>query len=213
MPSITFTDLAGLYATALHQSTEETRYYLNGVYVEPYRGEHGHGARLVATDGHRLSVSYDPGAMVSDDTGASVILPIDKSLYRHLTNRKAERAAWDGETLTVFDFNDSPLGMAPCRPIDGTFPDWTRVVPSECSHSSPGIAFDPKLLATYEKIAKAFGEACLHITPNGDGPAWITLGGVKSWHGVLMPMRGDATKHVQLPSWVRGEASAEKMEA
>jgi DNA polymerase III sliding clamp (beta) subunit (PCNA family) len=37
-------------------STEETRYYLNGVHVEPHPVK---GAILVATDGHRMLIAHD----------------------------------------------------------------------------------------------------------------------------------------------------------
>ena len=36
-------------------STEETRYYLNGVYMHVAQGEEGAVLRCVATDGHRLA--------------------------------------------------------------------------------------------------------------------------------------------------------------
>jgi DNA polymerase-3 subunit beta len=36
-------------------STEETRYYLNGVYMHVAEGEDGPVLRCVATDGHRLA--------------------------------------------------------------------------------------------------------------------------------------------------------------
>ena len=51
LPSATL--LAGLEAVAFAMSTEETRYYLNGVYMHPTPD--GTGIRLVATDGHRLA--------------------------------------------------------------------------------------------------------------------------------------------------------------
>src|SRR5271166_6978161 len=42
-------------------STEETRYYLNGVYLHVAEGEQGRVLRAVATDGHRLArVEVDP---------------------------------------------------------------------------------------------------------------------------------------------------------
>lgn len=40
-------------------STEETRYYLNGVHLEPHPCG---GAFMVATDGHRLIVVHDESA-------------------------------------------------------------------------------------------------------------------------------------------------------
>ena len=36
-------------------STEETRYYLNGVYMHVAKGDDGPVLRCVATDGHRLA--------------------------------------------------------------------------------------------------------------------------------------------------------------
>ena len=36
-------------------STEETRYYLNGVYMHAAKGPDGPVLRCVATDGHRLA--------------------------------------------------------------------------------------------------------------------------------------------------------------
>ncbi|MDG4813699.1 DNA polymerase III subunit beta, partial [Hydrogenovibrio sp. 3SP14C1] len=36
-------------------SNEETRYYLNGVYMHVAQGENGPTLRCVATDGHRLA--------------------------------------------------------------------------------------------------------------------------------------------------------------
>jgi DNA polymerase-3 subunit beta len=36
-------------------SNEETRYYLNGVYMHVAQGEDGPVLRCVATDGHRLA--------------------------------------------------------------------------------------------------------------------------------------------------------------
>jgi len=46
-------------------STEETRYYLNGVYMHVAQGAHGPVLRCVATDGHRLAridADLPPGA-------------------------------------------------------------------------------------------------------------------------------------------------------
>ena len=45
-----------LLAAALFVSTEETRYYLNGIYTEPHQAG---GAVCVATEGHGLGCVYD----------------------------------------------------------------------------------------------------------------------------------------------------------
>ena len=53
-------------------STEATRYYLNGFYVErdPVKG-----VRIVATDGHRLVVFHDADGLCLAGQGAIIALP------------------------------------------------------------------------------------------------------------------------------------------
>ena len=45
-----------LWITANFQSTEQTRYYLCGVFIEPA----DEGVTMTATDGHRLVTCHDP---------------------------------------------------------------------------------------------------------------------------------------------------------
>ena len=112
-------------AAALHAvSREETRYYLNGVYF------HGtdDGLRLVATDGHRLmrvDLPVKAGA-------ASAILPTEtvKAFVKI-----AEAAS---EVTLELSASTARLTCGATRLvsklIDGTFPDYGRVTPSEFSH-------------------------------------------------------------------------------
>src|SRR5690554_1106144 len=53
---------------AMFQSTEETRYYLNGVHIEQHQDE---GVFLVATDGHRLLVAHDVSGKI--DGGTAIV--------------------------------------------------------------------------------------------------------------------------------------------
>ena len=55
-------------------STEETRYYLNGVYMHSSDGENGRVLRCVATDGHRLA-RIDTQLPEGADTLPGVIVP------------------------------------------------------------------------------------------------------------------------------------------
>lgn len=97
-------------------STEETRYYLNGVCLD--------GAMAVATDGHRLGccpLGFDGAAldrMILPRKTISILrnLPAPKAMYASET-RPGARFDLDGVTLVT-------------KAIDGTFPDWRRVVPS-----------------------------------------------------------------------------------
>ncbi len=105
-------------------STEETRYYLNGIHL------HHDGTYLaaVATDGHRLAlVTLDPPAGSKDMPG--IIVPRSTvSLISHfvkgdgdigieLSSQKIRFTLSDGTTITS-------------KLIDGTFPDYRRVIPS-----------------------------------------------------------------------------------
>lgn len=56
IPAVLFLQASGFV------STDETRYYLDGVYVEPV----AKGCRLVATDGHRLGAFHAPGGFAGD---------------------------------------------------------------------------------------------------------------------------------------------------
>ncbi|RCK40460.1 hypothetical protein [Thalassospira xiamenensis] len=52
------------YAAWQFVSTEKTRYYLNGVYIEPHKDG---GVLLIATDGHSMAVIRDATARFEGD--------------------------------------------------------------------------------------------------------------------------------------------------
>ncbi|UTW58726.1 DNA polymerase III subunit beta [Kordiimonas sp. SCSIO 12603] len=108
-------------------STEETRYYLNGIYLHVATTEDGPRLRAVATDGHRLAqVEQDvpegasgmPGIIIPRKTVAEVRKLIDETegaISVALSDTKI-RFAFEGVTITS-------------KLIDGTFPDYSRVIP------------------------------------------------------------------------------------
>jgi DNA polymerase-3 subunit beta len=105
-------------------STDETRYSLNGVFVE--QGEAGK-VRMVATDGHRLA--YEERVIGSLGLNKGVILP-RKGLAEL---RKLLESSDDGVVSLGFKEN---MGLVRkdkvdlfMRLIDGDFPDYTRVIP------------------------------------------------------------------------------------
>jgi DNA polymerase III subunit beta len=110
-------------------STEETRYYLNGVYIHA-APETEHGAktlRMVSTDGHKLmSVTFPdqewrgPGLILSRIT-LDYLLPLVKAAG------DAPIHVWSyGETRIHIG---GPGWLVRTKVIDGTFPDYTRVIP------------------------------------------------------------------------------------
>jgi len=115
--------------TAFAVSSDETRYNLNGVYFEPAPGV----IRLVATDGHRLSMAEAP---VDGDfkLKKGVILP-RKGIaeLRRLLAEAVEGAEEKPKADLGFAENSAifrrPGVVLVMRLIEGTFPDYRQVIP------------------------------------------------------------------------------------
>lgn len=127
-------------------SKEETRYYLNGVCVEPA------ASVAVATEGHILAARrFSPDEFAAVDAGAADwIIPVDSKIARAKAKGwLKDRPHWlvvdrpdpASRAVTLYavaggDAGDALqipregiLAMAPAELIDGTFPDWRRVLP------------------------------------------------------------------------------------
>jgi DNA polymerase-3 subunit beta len=108
-------------------STEETRFYLNGIYLHAHK-EGKREMRAVATDGHRLArfqmelpegAGDMPGIIVPRKTVvelARLLDDIEGTIEVSLSDTKIQFAT-DGIELTS-------------KLIDGTFPDYQRVIPT-----------------------------------------------------------------------------------
>ncbi|MGR3290660.1 MAG: DNA polymerase III subunit beta, partial [Paracoccaceae bacterium] len=108
-------------------STEETRYYLNGVYMHVATGSKGQVLRCVATDGHRLA-RIDTPLPDGADGMAGVIVPRKTvgELRKLLDDDDMAIAVSVSETKVRFA---TPNITLTSKVIDGTFPDYTRVIP------------------------------------------------------------------------------------
>ena len=124
--TLTAADLRDLIdATRFAISTEETRYYLNGIYF--HKAEDGNLC-AVATDGHRLALTRQ--ALPSGASQMpSVILPRKAvgELRKLLDDYDGEVSVGLSETRAEFGFGTVRLTS---KLIDGTFPDYTRVIPA-----------------------------------------------------------------------------------
>ncbi|MDA7966930.1 DNA polymerase III subunit beta [Ruegeria sp.] len=109
-------------------STEETRYYLNGVYMHVTDGsEGGKVLRCVATDGHRLArIDADCPDGAADMPGVIVPRKTVGELRKLLDDDEMDIAVSVSETKVRFATPDITLTS---KVIDGTFPDYTRVIP------------------------------------------------------------------------------------
>ena len=108
-------------------STEETRYYLNGVYMHVADGDGGKVLRCVATDGHRLA-RIDAELPMGAEGMPGVIVPRKTvgELRKLLDDDDMKIAVSVSETKVRFATPDITLTS---KVIDGTFPDYTRVIP------------------------------------------------------------------------------------
>jgi DNA polymerase-3 subunit beta len=109
-------------------STEETRYYLNGIYLHAVAGSDGvKMLRAVATDGHRLA-RVEEALPAGAEEIPGVIIPRKTVLEA----RKLLDEAQDdvevalSETRIQFSFGTVRLTS---KLIDGTFPEYERVIP------------------------------------------------------------------------------------
>ncbi len=109
-------------------STEETRYYLNGVYMHAATGTDGPVLRCVATDGHRLArIDAELPEGAADLPGVIVPRKTVGELRKLLEDDDATIAVSVSETKLRFA---TPEVTLTSKVIDGTFPDYSRVIPT-----------------------------------------------------------------------------------
>jgi DNA polymerase-3 subunit beta len=107
-------------------STEETRFYLNGIYVHVDRG--AKALRAVATDGHRLArFELDLPEGSADMPGVIVPRKTIGELRRLLDDSEGAIDVSLSDTKIQFVSDGVELTS---KLIDGTFPDYQRVIPS-----------------------------------------------------------------------------------
>lgn len=109
-------------------STEETRYYLNGIFVHEAQSDGESVLRAVATDGHRLARAEIP--LPEGAGGVPGIIVPRKAVneVRKLIEDSSDSVDIElSETRLQFSFDRVVLGS---KLIDGTFPDYDRVIPT-----------------------------------------------------------------------------------
>ena len=108
-------------------STEETRYYLNGVYLHVAGDEDARVLRAAATDGHRLArteVALPAGA---EDMPGVIIPRKTVAEVRKLLDTEPEEVKFSlSDSMVRFVCGKATFVS---KLIDGTFPDYERVIP------------------------------------------------------------------------------------
>ncbi|MFL2899549.1 MAG: DNA polymerase III subunit beta [Candidatus Pelagibacterales bacterium] len=108
-------------------SNEETRYYLNGVFLHQTQKNSIDILRAVATDGHRLAQYDIPLPQGAKDMNG-IIIPkkMIQELRRVLDDATGDINIQLNENKIKFSFNNMQIIS---KVIDGTFPDYTKVIP------------------------------------------------------------------------------------
>ncbi len=120
----------GLDATMGAISTEETRYYMNGIFMHFYEYGDGPQLRMVATDGHRL-YRRDFAAPAGVVDMESVIIPRKTVTLLHgmMKGKACPHQVKVEVTANRLRFSFDNITIT-SKTIDGTFPDYMRVIPA-----------------------------------------------------------------------------------
>jgi DNA polymerase-3 subunit beta len=180
-------------ACAQVQSTEDVRYYLNGVYVQPHPIK---GALLIATDGHRMMVAHDEEGEVSK--AAIIKLPKEAMAFKFKAPTVEPKLRIDADgiaTLATYRSEQSTV-------IDGTFPDWPYVMRPILANAKKrfygkevlgAASFNGKYLGSFGAIAaflKGDKSAPVKVVSHNESdPALVLFPSDDRVFGVLMPMR------------------------
>jgi DNA polymerase-3 subunit beta len=110
-------------------STEETRYYLNGIYLHAVENGKVKALRAVATDGHRLAqVDHELPEGAAGMPGVIVPRKTVVELQKLLEGDAGVISIGVSDTKIRFEFGGVVLTS---KLIDGTFPDYGRVIPAD----------------------------------------------------------------------------------
>ncbi|RWM18725.1 MAG: DNA polymerase III subunit beta [Mesorhizobium sp.] len=109
-------------------STEETRYYLNGIYLHTHDVDGKLKLRSVATDGHRLARA-EIDAPAGSEGMPGIIIP-------RKTVSELQKLVDDPNVAVTTELSDTKIRFTigsvvlTSKLIDGTFPDYQRVIPT-----------------------------------------------------------------------------------
>jgi DNA polymerase-3 subunit beta len=162
----------------------DVRFYLNGIYVDFQRDK----TVYVATNSHALGMYTEA---VENEHTFSVIIPADvvKQLKPKRGTAKWGDLTFNPEANTARIINPGAGQDFGFTPLDGKYPDYTKVIPAETSGEA--AQFDVDLLSLFAQVNKAFGAKYpgrIKLDHNGERGALVHLSR-DAFLGVIMPFR------------------------
>jgi DNA polymerase-3 subunit beta len=167
-------------------STEETRYYLNGIYLHAAGSGKSATLRAVATDGHRLAQTDLPlPAGAAGMPGIIVPRKTVTEVQRLIEDSQAEVAVELSSTKIRFSIGTVVLTS---KLIDGTFPDYGRVIPTG----------NDKELTVDKKDFEAAVDRVSTVSSERGRAVKLSLLGGKLVLSVTNPDSGSATEELEV---------------
>ncbi len=114
--------------TIFSVSTEETRYYLNGIYLHSIKENEKEVLRAVATDGHRLSrLSATLPQNIKNLNGVIIPRKTVTEIKKIIDTQEGNVKVQIANNKIRFSINNVIITS---KLLDGAFPDYERVIPS-----------------------------------------------------------------------------------
>lgn len=114
--------------TVFAASSEESRFNLNGIYMEKVKKEKKHYFRMVATDGHRLSLIDKEQESTLGEKGIIISRRGLTELRKVLGDEETEIAISLLDNNCIFKTQKTIVVV---RLLEGEYPDYQQVIPSE----------------------------------------------------------------------------------
>lgn len=183
-------------------SDQESRYYLTGIRIEPCPIG---GVLIVATNGHYLAAFYDEGGICNKPLIVRLDAPMQAELKNDgggalgestgelsiLVDGSLRLSAGDGEDGRAI------LTQHECL-IEGTYPDWRRVVPAFPKDVTEPASFNGEYIAKFAGLTRG---GWVRILSTGDSaPAIVLMSDRPEVLGILMP--GKHGIEAKAPAWL-----------
>ena len=167
-------------------STEETRYYLNGIYLHPAGTAKTPTLRAVATDGHRLA-QFELALPAGAEGMPGIIVPRKTvgEVQRLIEDVEAEITVELSQGKIRFSIGDAVLTS---KLIDGTFPDYARVIP---------VANDKQLTVDRKEFEQAVDRVSTVSSERGRAVK-LSLTTGKLMLSVTNPDSGSASEEIEV---------------
>jgi DNA polymerase-3 subunit beta len=174
--------------TRFAMSTEETRYYLNGIYLHAADNDGIQVLRAVATDGHRLARFEMPLPEGAADMPGIIIPRKTVGELRKLLDEAADKIELTLSPSKIRFALDNVVLTS--KLIDGTFPDYQKVIPTK---NDKVIEVNPRI----------FSGAIDRVSTISDGKSRavkITLNDKTMTISAQSPESGSATEDIEVHS-------------